>query len=318
MLLLPVLLLLGSVRLLITNEYLAFEYGKASFPVDPFGFELSQRLEFASANFRYVRENQPIDALANQRLGDQPLYNARELKHMQDVQKVYQTAMRIWHLALGLFLLASMLLVWQEETRQALLVALKAGGLLTVGLIAFVGLLAAIAWQAWFVVFHQVFFASGTWKFNTFDTLIRLFPEKFWFDAVGTISGLSLAVAPQANTRNCHYPDASWLGVAGRANRPGWPDPLPARSARPPAAGGALHAGRAPAHGIGGAGRGVHQAGPGQHQPDLVHVFDPADPGLENRRLDWARSLASARGRDPLAAREILWRSSYNGQPASP
>jgi len=148
MLLLPVLLLLGSVRLLITNEYLAFEYGKASFPVDPFGFELSQRLEFASANFRYVRENQPIDALANQRLGDQPLYNARELKHMQDVQKVYQTAMRIWHLALGLFLLASMLLVWQEETRQALLVALKAGGLLTVGLIAFVGLLAAIAWQA--------------------------------------------------------------------------------------------------------------------------------------------------------------------------
>lgn len=43
-LLLPILLVLGSGRLLITDEYLAFEYGKASFPADPFGFDQSQRL----------------------------------------------------------------------------------------------------------------------------------------------------------------------------------------------------------------------------------------------------------------------------------
>jgi integral membrane protein (TIGR01906 family) len=192
-LLLPVVLVLGSIRLLVTDRYQAFEYGKTSFPADPFGFDQSQRLEYASTNFRYVRENQPVGVLASQKLGEQLLYNARELNHMQDVQSVYQAAMWVWRSALVLSLLAVLALVWQAESRQALFAALQAGGLLAVGLISAVGALAIAAWRVWFVAFHQVFFAPGTWTFNTSDTLIRLFPEKFWFDAVLTISGLSLA-----------------------------------------------------------------------------------------------------------------------------
>jgi integral membrane protein (TIGR01906 family) len=191
-LLLPVLLVIGSIRLLNTDNYLSFEYDKASFPADPFGFDHSQRLAYAGVNFRYVRENQPIDALARLRLGDQPIYNARELKHMQDVQKTYQMTTRIWHFALGITLLAGLALAWEVETRPALLAALQAGGLLAAGLIAAIGVLALIAWRVWFVAFHQVFFAPGTWSFNNSDTLIRLFPEKFWFDAALTISILSL------------------------------------------------------------------------------------------------------------------------------
>ena len=191
--LLPVLLVIGSVRLLNTDEYLTFEYGKTSFPADPFGFDRSQRVAYAGVNFRYVRGNQPIDALAKLRLGDQLIYNARELKHMQDVQKTYQMTTRIWHFALGITLLAGLALAREVETRPALLAALQAGGLLAVGLIAVTGVLALIAWRFWFVAFHQVFFAPGTWSFNNSDTLIRLFPEKFWFDAALTISGISLA-----------------------------------------------------------------------------------------------------------------------------
>src|SRR5574341_189491 len=191
--LLPVLLVIGSVRLLNTDEYLVFEYGKASFPEDPFGFDRSQRVAYAGVNFRYVRENQPIDALAKLRLGDQLIYNARELKHMQDVQKTYQMTTRIWHFALGITLLAGLALAREGETRPALLAALQAGGLLTVAIIVVVGILAVAAWQFWFVTFHQVFFDPGTWSFNTSDTLIRLFPEKFWFDSALTISGFILA-----------------------------------------------------------------------------------------------------------------------------
>lgn len=191
-LLIPALLVLGSVRLLITDGYLSYEYGKASFPADPFGFDRSQRLAFASANFRYVRENQPIDALARLRLGKQPIYNERELKHMQDVQRIYQVAIRIWYFTLGFFLLATLALLWQVETRSVLLAALQAGGLLTVGIVAVLGILAVVAWQVWFVAFHQILFTPGSWSFNPSDTLIRLFPEKFWFDAALTISGISL------------------------------------------------------------------------------------------------------------------------------
>jgi uncharacterized membrane protein len=43
-----------------------------------------------------------------------------------------------------------------------------------------------------FVTFHQVFFTPGSWTFNISDTLIGLFPERFWYDAAMTISGMSL------------------------------------------------------------------------------------------------------------------------------
>ncbi len=189
---LPIVLVGGAVRLLVTDEYLAFEYGKADFPTDPFGITQAQRLAYASANFRYVREGQPPDVLAVQRQSNAPLYNARELKHMQDVQNVYQTVWWIWQISLNLIVLVGFALAWRQETRPALAAALEWGGLLTVGLVAFVGLLAVVAWQVWFVAFHEIFFAPGTWTFNYSDTLIRLFPEKFWFDAALTVAGLSL------------------------------------------------------------------------------------------------------------------------------
>ncbi len=190
--LLPLVLVVASVRLLVTDEYLAFAYGKTDFPPDPFGFDQAQRLTYASANFEYVREGQPIEALASQRLDNAPLYNERELKHMQDVQNVYQSVWRLWQIALALIFVAGVVLAWRVETRGDLAVAIQWGGLLTTALVAVVGLLAVAAWQLWFVAFHQIFFAAGTWMFNYSDTLIRLFPEKFWFDAALTISGLSL------------------------------------------------------------------------------------------------------------------------------
>jgi integral membrane protein (TIGR01906 family) len=147
---------------------------------------------YASANFRYVREGQPIEALAAQRLGDLPLYNERELKHMQDVQNVYELMGWVWQIALIMLALAVFTLAWRVETRPALAAGLKWGGLLTLVLIGGLGLLAVVAWQFWFVAFHQIFFAPGTWTFNEWETLIRLFPNKFWFDAALTISGLSL------------------------------------------------------------------------------------------------------------------------------
>jgi integral membrane protein (TIGR01906 family) len=191
-LLLPLLLVIGSVRLLVTTEYLAYEYGKGDFPQDPFGFDQAQRLAYAAANFGYVRDGQPIAALAAQRLDNAPVYNNRELKHMQDVQRVYGAAWRFWQIALIVSLFAGFGLAARAQSRPALTTAIKWGGLLTAGLVIVVGLLAVVAWQFWFVAFHQIFFASGTWTFEYSDSLIRLFPEKFWFDAALTISSLSL------------------------------------------------------------------------------------------------------------------------------
>jgi integral membrane protein (TIGR01906 family) len=191
--LLPVVLILGAVRLLATEQYLAIEYSRSDFPPDGFGFDYADRLNYASATVRYMRDGLSLKALAELQWAGQSLYNERELIHMQDVQNVFQATSLVWMLALNLVLLASFALGWRRENRPALAAGLKRGGWLTVGLVGGVGLLAVIGWQFWFDTFHRLFFAPGTWTFNASEALIRLVPEKFWFDTAMSLMGLSLA-----------------------------------------------------------------------------------------------------------------------------
>ena len=178
--------------MLATEPYLVFEYSKTDFPKDPFGFDRAQRLTHAAANLQFVTQDKPLMFLSGQNKNGFLLYNSRELKHMQDVQNVYQATWQVWQIALILAVILGLALAWSKEGRHGLASALRSGGALTVGLVAVVGLGAIVAWQVWFVVFHQVFFSAGSWTFDFSDTLIRLFPEKFWYDAVLTISSLSL------------------------------------------------------------------------------------------------------------------------------
>ena len=190
--LIPIVIIVGVVRLVATESFLSFEYSKSDFPEDPFGFDRSQRLAHASDNFKYVVEQQSVDALVKQKHEETQLYNLREIEHMQDVQNIYQTAWRTWQAALILAAFSVLLLTWHKSNHAIVASAVRAGGALTVGMVAAVGLIAIIAWQVWFVIFHQLFFQPGSWTFDFSNTLIRLFPEKFWYDAVLTISSLSV------------------------------------------------------------------------------------------------------------------------------
>lgn len=191
-LLIPFVIILGTVRLLATEPYLAFEYNKSDFPEDPIGFDRPQRLAHGAANLQFVTQDQPLADLSGQMHNGAPLYNSRELKHMQDVQYIYQAAWQAWRFALILAVLSGLVLAWRKESRSALASAIQSGGAVTAGLVVLIGLTAIAAWKVWFVLFHRVFFAAGSWTFDFSDTLIRLFPEKFWNDAALTISSLSL------------------------------------------------------------------------------------------------------------------------------
>jgi integral membrane protein (TIGR01906 family) len=190
-LLIPILVILGSARLLATDAYLAFEYGKRSFPPDVHGFTSQQRFELASLNVHYVRAHLPDDALATQKLDGTLIYNPREVSHMADVQSVFQVIVRVWQVAFVLLLFLGLILWGTGEHRQ-FAAAIQSGGLLTSTLILTIALLAIFAWQFWFNIFHLFFFQPGSWLFYYSDTLIRLFPVKFWFDATLTISVLSI------------------------------------------------------------------------------------------------------------------------------
>ncbi|HEX9384683.1 MAG TPA: TIGR01906 family membrane protein [Anaerolineales bacterium] len=190
-LLIPILIITAAVRLLATDKFLAFEYGKASFPSDPFGFTNQQRFILASTNIHYVRTHLPNDELSKQTLNGTPVYNPREISHMVDVRAVFQSIFQVWQAAFILVLFFGFML-WQKGEWKMLASAIQSGGLLTSGFILSIGLLAVFAWQFWFEMFHLFFFKPGSWLFSYSDTLIRLFPMEFWFDATLAISILSL------------------------------------------------------------------------------------------------------------------------------
>lgn len=186
---LPFLLAVGAVRLLIawdTPSYPAFEYGRIA--PDPFGFTTEERLDLATATLEYLRRPEPanevIYLLEELRLPgtDQPLYNEREIGHMLDVKVVADAFTRVmWVLAVvvvgGLIFLFT-----QPATRPEGAKALLHGGLLTVIIVLAVMIFIGAAWGVAFTLFHDLFFPPGTWTFSYSDSLIRLFPEQFWFD----------------------------------------------------------------------------------------------------------------------------------------
>jgi len=190
----PIVIILGVVRLVATEPYLSFEYSKPGFPEDLFGFDRSMRIAHAADNIQFVTSKQSLDDLAGQKHNNSLLYNFRELKHMLDVKNTYQTTLQVWYLMLAVSAVSGIALIARKEKRPDFASALRWGGALTVGLLMVIGLAAVLAWQGWFVVFHRLFFELGSWTFDVTDTLIRLFPEKFWYDTALTLSGLSIVI----------------------------------------------------------------------------------------------------------------------------
>jgi integral membrane protein (TIGR01906 family) len=48
-----------------------------------------------------------------------------------------------------------------------------------------------VAFSLLFVGFHRIFFEGDSWLFLHSDTLIRLFPERFWRDTFIFVIGLT-------------------------------------------------------------------------------------------------------------------------------
>lgn len=198
-LLVPLFILFGAARLLTTDGFLTFEYGKPSFPPDLYGFTPGQRFILASTNIHYVRAHLPEDELVKHYMNGMQVFNEREVAHMADVRNVFQIILRIWQGSFILLLLLGVVFLKSGE-RIAFASAIKQGGIVSSVIILTVGLLAIFAWDAWFELFHRFLFVPGTWLFSYSDALIRLFPVEFWFDAtvtlaiIGFVGGLALAL----------------------------------------------------------------------------------------------------------------------------
>ena len=204
-LLIPVALTFLGLRLLLSNAFLEIEYRLPGFPEDTYGFTLEDRLQWSKIALEYLLNDAELLYLGGLTFPDgSPLYNQRELRHMLDVKNLLRTIMwtgyGVWLAVLGLGLWAQWGDWWLDYLR-----GLRLGGWLTGGLVVAIAAFAVLSFLQFFTLFHTLFFEGDSWLFLYSDTLIRLFPVRFWQDvfivvgvvAVGSGLALGLGLKPK-------------------------------------------------------------------------------------------------------------------------
>jgi integral membrane protein (TIGR01906 family) len=188
--LVPLALIGLSLRALLTPAFLKIEYNMPYFPPDDYGFTKQDRLHWAPYALEYLVNSADISYLGDLKFSDgKSLYNERELSHMADVKRVTKGALNVWYISLALLTMFG-IWSWRHGWTQAYRRGLMRGGWLMVGLASVIGLIVVIGIVAnpnvfmdLFVGFHSLFFEGDSWLFLYSDTLIRLFPLRFWQDA---------------------------------------------------------------------------------------------------------------------------------------
>jgi integral membrane protein (TIGR01906 family) len=196
---LPVLLGFMNIRLLISPAFLRWEYNKPGFPPDRYGFTQEDRLELAPVAVEFLASpespEEAIRLLGEQTFDGELLYEQRELDHMVDVKQRTDIMFSLMWAAAAIVVLGTVALAWREQTRPAAWQGLFNGAILTGIILAAILAYILIGWDSFFTRFHELLFPPGTWTFDYSTTLIRLFPEKFWFDVGVLIGGGTLAEA---------------------------------------------------------------------------------------------------------------------------
>ncbi|HUS83249.1 MAG TPA: TIGR01906 family membrane protein, partial [Dehalococcoidia bacterium] len=131
------------------------------------------------------------------------LFNERETLHMKDVKAVFQFVNHLQEIALVYIMTYVVgVFVWaRERPLQKLAVHSLSGGLLTIGIIVSLGLVAISGFDQTFEQFHHIAFSNDLWLLDpATDHLVQMFPEGFWFDVTMFLGILTLAEATLITT----------------------------------------------------------------------------------------------------------------------
>ena len=140
----PVALIGLGLRVLLTPLFLQVEYNMPYFPPDEFGFTKADRLKWAPYALNYLTNSADISYLGDLKFDDgKPLYNERELSHMNDVKRVTQGALKAWYISLAALVLLG-IWAWIGKWEQAYRLGLMRGGWLMVLLAIAIGAIALI------------------------------------------------------------------------------------------------------------------------------------------------------------------------------
>ncbi|HTD79115.1 MAG TPA: TIGR01906 family membrane protein, partial [Chloroflexota bacterium] len=183
--LVPLLLISTSLRGLVTDRALilrGFEDNRVDLTT---GLDRPQLERVADAFVAYF-QGPPgrLQMQVNVRGQPRPLFNEREVEHMQDVQALIQLFLRLQLVAAAAVVVRVLVAVGLDRSTVPIGRELLWSAGLVVALVALVGVLSLIDFTELWTRFHQIAFRNDLWQLDpNSDYLIMLFPEPFWYTA---------------------------------------------------------------------------------------------------------------------------------------
>jgi len=199
----PVTLIANGLRVVATDAFVRWELGRDGFPTDRFGLSDEQRTELALLGLRSIEPgSEGVVLLERATLpAGSPAFDERELTHMEDVRTLFVPLQRgrlVVILAIAILAVA----LARTRLRTAVPRGLLAGALATLVVAALLLPVILLGFDGFFTRFHEMFFEGDSWRFSTTDTLLRIYPERFWEDVSQLVAaitvGQALVLAPLA------------------------------------------------------------------------------------------------------------------------
>ena len=184
-LLVPMLIIGTSLRGLVTDRELMLRGFRDNQVATTTGLDDPQLQRIADAFVAYFQVppgqiQMQVTAFGQSR----PLFNAKEVTHMEDVQRLIQFFLQMQLVAAAVVVLRIVVAFGFDRASAPLGRELLWSAALMVALVVLVGVLSLTDFDALWTRFHQVAFRNDLWQLDpSKDYLIMLFPEPFWFTA---------------------------------------------------------------------------------------------------------------------------------------
>jgi integral membrane protein (TIGR01906 family) len=193
----PPLLVVNAIRVLATDSFVRAEVDRGGLPPDRYGLTTSERRTLAVLGLRSIQPGSPgIVLLERAELPDgSPAFDSRELRHMGDVRRLLGWALRAQLIVVGAFVVLALALRRSGRWRAVVPRGLLIGALGTLMVAVLAVPLILLGFDDFFLGFHTLFFDGNTWRFSSTDTLLRVYPERFWQHTAEVASALAVGQA---------------------------------------------------------------------------------------------------------------------------
>jgi integral membrane protein (TIGR01906 family) len=184
-LLLPLLIIGTSLRGLVTDRDFMLRGFEDNQVASTTGLDDAQLRRIADAFVAYFEGPPGQIQLQVTAFGQpRPLFNDREVAHMEDVQALIQFFLRMQVIAAAVVAIRLAVAVIFDRSAAPLGRDMLWTTGLMVALVVLVGVLSLLDFDALWTRFHQIAFRNDLWQLDpSRDYLIMLFPEPFWFAA---------------------------------------------------------------------------------------------------------------------------------------